>query len=103
MTMSLALALALTPQAAASATDIADAKCVGAMSLLEDQAAEADKGGMQSAMMFFLGKIVGRSGNAAVAPALKAAVEAMKPGGTEGMAAIAESCAAQVEQATGTM
>ena len=103
MTATLALALMLSPQAAPTAADLADAKCVGAMSLLEDQAAAADKGGMQSAMMFFLGKIVGRSGNAAVAPALTAAVEAMKAGGVEGVAAIAEQCAAQVEAATGSM
>ena len=103
MTVSLAIALMLTPQTAASAADIADARCVGAMSLLEDRATEAEKDGVQSVMMFFLGKIVGRSGNGAVAPALKIAVEQMAPGGAEGMAALAETCAAQMEQATEAM
>ncbi|MBX3593576.1 hypothetical protein [Sphingomonas sp.] len=96
-------ALLLAAQAAPSAADIADGKCVAAMSLLEDQVEEADKPGLQSTMLFFIGKIAGRSGDAAVGPAVKAGVEALKPDGAGGAAALAEPCADQVQAATKSM
>lgn len=103
MSTLLALALMIAPQAAPSAADLADAKCVAAMSLLDDQAEAKDKSGMQAAMMFFIGKIVGRSGNGAVGPALTATLEGVTAGDTAAVAAIAEQCGGQVEQATEKM
>ena len=99
--MSITLALAaLVTQAAPPAADLADAKCVAAMAVLEELAEAKDKPDMRSAMLFFLGKIVGRSSQAAVAPALNAVIAQMKAGGAEGAAAIAERCAPQISEAT---
>lgn len=100
MSATFAFALLLVQQAVPSASDLADAKCVAAMTLLGDRAEASEKADMQSAMLFFMGKIVGRSGNAAVAPALNAVVEQMKAAEAEGVAAIAEQCAPQISAAT---
>lgn len=99
MSATVALALMLMSQAALSAADLADAKCIVAMSFLREHAEAKDKPDMQSAMLFFVGKIVGRSGSAGVAPALQAVVEPMKSAGVEGTTAIAEQCAPQIKDA----
>lgn len=70
------------------------------MTLLEAQTEEKDKHDIQAAMLFFMGKIVGRSGNAGVAPVLNAVVEEMKAVGAEGAAAIAQGCVPQISEAT---
>lgn len=100
MSATLAFALMLSPQAAPSAADLADAKCVGAMTLVEGHAEAKDKPGMNAAIMFYLGKIAGRSGNAAIGPALKALVEQTKAEGPDSIAAAAIQCGIQFEQAT---
>jgi hypothetical protein len=101
--MSLLLATTLFAlQAAPTPVDIADAKCIGAMSMLEGQASAADKPGLQMAMMFFLGKIYGRSGKGVFDPAMKAAVEQIKAtGGADALSAIAEQCATEFSAASG--
>lgn len=99
MSVTMAFALLLLPQAAPPAADLADAKCVVAMSYLREHADAKSKPDMQSAMLFFIGKIVGRSGSAGVASALQAVVEPMKSAGAEGVTAIAEQCAPQIKDA----
>ncbi len=96
-----ALALALI-QVSPSPADQTDAKCVIAMTLLSDGASAADKAGLDMTMGFFLGKIVGRSGNAAVGPALEAVAVEMKAGGEAGAAALAPQCAAEFGRAAGS-
>jgi len=100
MSVMLAAALMFMPQAAPSPADLADARCAGAMSLLDDQAKGDEKPHLQAAMMFFLGKIAGRSGNEAAGPALKAVSEGLEAGGIEKVSAIAAQCAAEVGKLT---
>ncbi len=97
------LALILATQATPSPADIDDAKCVAAMSLLDDQAEEADKAGLQAVMMFYIGKIVGRSGASALAPALQIAAPQIGAAGEAAVTATAESCADGTEKATAAM
>lgn len=98
MSVILAAALMLAPQAAPTPADLADARCAGAMSLLDDQAKGDAKPHLQAAMMFFLGKIAGRSGHAAAAPALEAVSAGLEAGGVEKLAAIAKQCAEEVRK-----
>ena len=77
-----------------------DGRCLAAMSLTGEQVAGGEKAAFETGMMFFLGKIVGRSGTAAV----NAALEAGSTGLTEANApAIAETCAGQMETASAAM
>ena len=99
MSATFAFGLMLLPEAGASAGDLADAKCIAAMTFLGERADAKAKPEMHAAMLFFVGKIVGRSGSASVAPALQAVVEQMKGAGAEGMAATAEQCAPQISDA----
>jgi len=100
MSATLAFALMLSPQAVPSADDLSDAKCLAAMSVLGNQAEAKDKPEIQSAMFFFMGKIVGRSGSAAVLPALQAVSGEMKAAGAEGAATTAEQCTPQIAAVT---
>lgn len=96
MSIALATLTMLASQAAPSAADLADARCAAALTAASDQTdAAADKAGLDGAMMFYLGKIVGRSGSAAVKPAIEAAAQSIED---PALAAIAERCATDVEK-----
>lgn len=96
MSIALAMGMMLAPLATPSAADLADGKCVAAMITLEEQLKdEKQKAGVNSAMMFYMGKIVGRSGAGAVKAALEAAAALIEPAG---LAKLAETCAADVEK-----
>lgn len=56
-----ALLLMLAPQDTAAAANDADLKCMAIFSALASQAKEADQPGLVSGIMFFYGKIAGRS------------------------------------------
>lgn len=75
--MSAMLIAAMLAQAAASSADAADGRCVAVMTQLDKQSSRTDKSGLESAMMFFLGKIVGRSGAGAVSPAIEAGAKSL--------------------------
>lgn len=96
------LALAAA-QAAPGPADRADAQCVFAMTMLGEGASDADKASLDMTMSFFLGKIVGRSGSAALNPAIEVVAAQMQAGGIEGAATIAERCAGEFERATDAM
>ena len=96
MSIALAAAIILVAQAAPTPADLADARYAGAMSLLDDKSKSDAKPHLQAAMMFFLGKIAGRSGHAAAGPALAAVSQELEAGGVEKLAVIAKQCAAEV-------
>lgn len=102
MSAMLAFALTLAPQTAPSPADLADAKCIGALSELSDKAGESDKSGIESGMLYFLGKIVGRSGTAAVMPAIEAAGKVLATD-EAAIAVVAEQCAEELKRATDAM
>jgi hypothetical protein len=92
-------AIAASLQAAPSAADVADGKCVGALITLSEQARDAkDKAGIDGMMMFHIGKIVGRSGGAAVKPALTAAAAVSD---AASLTQLAQSCASEAEKMMG--
>jgi hypothetical protein len=96
MSIALAMGLTLAMQIAPSAADLADGKCVAAMITLEEQLKdEKQKAGVNSAMMFYMGKIVGRSGAGAVKATLEAAAALVD---AAALTQLAESCAADVEK-----
>lgn len=96
MSVSLAFALVLSPQAAPSAADLADAKCIAAINFLESHYSQQAQADMMLARYFFLGKIAGRSGGASVQPALQAEYKQLERGGTSGTEATLEQCMAQL-------
>jgi hypothetical protein len=98
-----ALTLIATLQTDAAAADLADAKCVGAMSVMSEHASDADKPGLQSVMMFYLGKIIGRSGKGALAPAMRAAGPQIDALADDALGTLGEQCADQFSDAVDAM
>jgi len=95
-------ALAVTPALAQtlSAADQADGRCVAAMMAMSEKSKGSDKAAFDSSMMYFLGKLAGRSGKTAVGPAIGAAAVSV----TEANAATtAERCATEIEATTNAM
>jgi hypothetical protein len=96
-----ALLLALLLQVPTlSDADRADGRCVAALTALADEATGEDKAGVEASMMFFMGKIAGRSGKAAVAPAIMAAPEATSDADE---AEIADKCIDEIKAMTDAM
>lgn len=101
MFATLALGLMLQQAAAPSAADLADAKCAGAMLTVSGQLKEpAEKAGVDGMMMFYIGKIIGRSGATAVRPALEAAAALLD---AVALPQLAESCATEGQKAMDSM
>ncbi|MCP3732644.1 hypothetical protein M9978_19650 [Sphingomonas sp. MG17] len=93
MSVTLVLALMLAPQKAPSAADLADAKCAAAMITVSEQLKDASqKAGVDAMLMYYIGKIVGRSGSAAVKPGLEAAAALID---AAALPKLAETCATE--------
>ncbi|WP_447727835.1 hypothetical protein [Sphingomonas koreensis] len=96
-----ALALTLMAQTAPSPADIADARCLLAISwLAEQQKDEVAQLKMTAGIMFFTGKLAGRGAIESL-PAAIAALEEKEP--EPNFAAIAEPCAEQMVKASAGM
>lgn len=98
------VALAIVPAASiaqtVSAQSQSDGRCMAAMLAMSEQSRGADKAGFESGMMYFMGKIVGRAGKAAVSSALGASAASV----TKAKApAIAERCAAEIDAVSAAM
>ena len=98
-------ALASIPSANAAAQGVgaegqADGRCMAAMLAMSEKSRGSDKAGFDSGMMFFMGKIVGRSGKSAVSPALGAGAVSVTDANAPG---IAERCAAEMEAVSAAM
>ncbi len=98
--MTIALALFLAAQAAVADADRADGRCAATMSMAADTLSGDDKTALESGMMFYLGRISGRSGAAAVGPALEAGAADLEEADVTG---IVEECAGQLEAITAGM
>lgn len=98
----LALATIPAPGTAAqvSAQNQADGRCMAAMLAMSEKSRGSEKAGFDSGMMFFMGKIVGRSGKAALAPALGAGATTVTDANA---AAIAGRCAAEMDAVAAAM
>lgn len=96
MSIALAMILAL---AGPSAADLEDAKCAAAMNALSEKVTDAEqKTGATGAMMYYLGRIAGRSGQAALKPALDAATPLID---AAALPTLAGTCASAVQGAVG--
>lgn len=100
-----AFALAGLPIASAGAQAVsaesqADGRCMAAFVALSEKAAAADKAGLDASMMYFMGKIVGRAGKAALTTAIGAGAATVTDVTAAG---IAEKCAAEIEAASDAM
>lgn len=102
--LAVGMTLAVTPLTAmaqtVSAQSQSDGRCMAAMLAMSEKTRGTDKAGFESGMMYFMGKIVGRGGKAAVSPALEASAASV----TEANAAsIAERCAAEIDAVSAAM
>ena len=77
-----------------TAADQADGRCVAALMTMSDMAARRDKAAFDSGMMYFLGKLAGRSGKAAMSAAIGAAAVTVSKTNAP---ATAERCVAEIE------
>lgn len=98
MSATLAFALMLSPEAVPSAADLADAKCVVVLTAhgkhLEDEKLKLRFGGI---MLFYVGKILGRSGESVVKAAVNASgdkLNATEEASPAKAASLAKQCAA---------
>lgn len=96
--MLFAATLLLTPQAAPSAEDLADAKCILALTDLSEKVEGSDKAHVGSAMMFFMGKVVGRSGQVVLGQAMEDAAADLQADGETDLTSVAAQCGKEVEQ-----
>ena len=83
-----------------SAVDQADGRCVAAMMAMSEKSKGSDKAAFDSSMMYFLGKLAGRSGKTAVGPAIGAAAVSVTAANAP---TIAERCATEIEATTNAM
>jgi hypothetical protein len=83
-----------------SAQGQADGRCLAAMLAMSEQARGSEKAGFESGMMYFMGKIVGRSGKAFVTPTINASAASVTK---KNQAAIADRCADEITAVTNAM
>ena len=99
--MILAILLAAAPQIVPPNFDLADAKCMLAVASLVDarKASTEDSDSVRSTMMFFAGKIAGRSGAQAVKVASESAYKDMQMWSADQLQAAADRCYKEMAEA----